>query len=213
MPKGGAGRAEDGNFVLSHIGVEVAPADPAKETPTGRFVRVELPGEGKILSLAEVEVLSGGANVAPKGEASQSSTDYNGPAKLANDGNTDGHFFNAKSTTHTGTEANPWWEVKLAEALPIERITVWNRTDGSVGVRLANFRVQVLDNDHKVVWETDVAEPPNPKRDLSPSGSRSVTLTLRGGGPFAGRLPGRRGPHAEHPQDRLGRRAEADGAA
>src|SRR5262249_8021491 len=72
----------------------------------------------------------------------------------------------------------PWWEVKLAEGKPIDQIVIWNRTDGGVGGRLANFRVQVLDDEHKVVWQQDIAEPPKPKRELSPSGKQTVALTL-----------------------------------
>jgi hypothetical protein len=177
LPAGGSGRHADGSFVLSRFTVSAAPAEQEDKPVTGRFVRVEIPGDGKILSLAEVQVFSGGENVARSGKAEQSSTDFDGPAALAIDGNTDGHFFNAKSTTHTKTEANPWWEVKLAQLRPIDQIVVWNRTDGNVGVRLANFRVSVLDEAHKVVWQQDVAEPPAPKRELSPSGRQSVTLT------------------------------------
>ena len=39
-----------------------------------RFVRIELPGDKRVLTLAEVEVISGGKNVASGGKASQSST-------------------------------------------------------------------------------------------------------------------------------------------
>ena len=48
----------------------------------------------------------------------------------------------------------------LAEPAAIERIIVWNRTDKGVEDRLSQFRVQVLDDDRKVVWQTEVAEPP-----------------------------------------------------
>jgi hypothetical protein len=198
LPAGGSGRAADGNFVLSRLAVRAegerdqganAPRSPhgvvgdqganAPRSPhgvVGRFVRVELPGEGKILSLAEVQVFSGGANVARGGKAEQSSTAFDGPAALAIDGNTNGDY-NAKSTTHTNTEANPWWQVKLARARPIERIVVWNRTDGGLGTRLANFRVSVLDDARKVVWQQDVAEPPSPSRELSPSGRQEIRLS------------------------------------
>jgi hypothetical protein len=40
-----------------------------------RFVRIELPGKNKILSLAEVQVTRGGRNIAPNGIASQSGDD------------------------------------------------------------------------------------------------------------------------------------------
>src|SRR5262249_36080716 len=176
-PSGGSGRHSDGNFVLSRFAVSAAPADHEDKPVTGRFVRVEIPGEGKILSLAEVQVFSGGENVARGGQPEQSSTDYDAPAALAIDGNTDGDFFKAKSTTHTRAEANPWWEGKLAQPRAIDQVVIWNRTDGGVGVRLANFRVSVLDEAHKVIWQQDVGESPSPKRELSPSGRQNVTLT------------------------------------
>jgi len=128
----------------------------------GRFVRIELPGKGKILSLAEVQVFHDETNVATKGKATQSSVSNDAPATLAIDGNTDGHFFDARSTTHTTTENSPWWEVDLGEATSINRVVIWNRTDGSVGSRLANFRISLLDTNRKPVWQTDVAEAPSP---------------------------------------------------
>jgi hypothetical protein len=176
LPGGGSGRASDGNFVLSRFTAQVDPSDGSSPASTGRFVRVELPGDGKMLSLAEVQVLSGGENVARKGEASQSSTDFDGEAPRAIDGNTDGDYYGANSTTHTRAEANPWWEVKLSDARAVERITLWNRTDGGTGTRLVNFRVLVLDNARKVVWQTDVSDPPAPKRDLAPPGRLPLTF-------------------------------------
>jgi len=177
LPNQGAGRAADGNFVLGRFAVTAAPVDASSNSPRGRFIRIEIPGEGRILSLAEVQVLSQGNNLALQGEATQSSTDYDGPAKLAIDGNTNGHYFEAKSTTHTATEANPWWEVKLPVAAPIDQIVIWNRTDGGVGVRLANFRVSMLDDSRKVVWQMTVAQPPSPKIELSPGGRQTVSIS------------------------------------
>ena len=60
----------------------------ARALTSGRYVRVEIPGNNKMLSLAEVQVFAGAENVAKSGEAKQSSTDYDGPAKYAIDGNT-----------------------------------------------------------------------------------------------------------------------------
>jgi hypothetical protein len=176
LPGSGAGRAPDGNFVLSRFTVTAAPADAGKKRLAGRFVRVEIPGDGKILSLAEVQVFSDGQNVARQGKAEQSSTDFDRPASLAVDGNTNGDN-NARSTTHTRTESNPWWEVKLAQTVPVDQVVIWNRTDGGLGVRLANFRVTVLDEARQVVWQQVVAKSPSPKRELSPSGQHAITLT------------------------------------
>jgi bifunctional UDP-N-acetylglucosamine pyrophosphorylase/glucosamine-1-phosphate N-acetyltransferase len=53
LPGGGPGHA-GGNFVVTGIRVAVKPPGEAKP-PMGRYVRIELPGEGRLLQLAEVE--------------------------------------------------------------------------------------------------------------------------------------------------------------
>jgi len=173
LPQNGPGRA-GGNFVLNDLRVAVAERDA--KPPTGQFVRIEMPGQLRILSLAEVQVFRGDDNVAPEGKATQSSTDYDGPPQLAIDGNTNGHYFEAKSTTHTRTADDPWWEVDLGTAGAIDRIVIWNRTDGGVGTRLNNFRVAVLGSDRKPVWETKVADPPSPSVPLGTGGPSAATL-------------------------------------
>ena len=130
---GGAGWA-DGNFVLTGVQAALLPDQTAK--PLVRYVRVELPGQQKILSLAEVEVFVADQNVAVRGQATQSSTDYDGQAGRANDGNTNGDYFQGQSTTHTRSEDSPWWEVELAEPAAVERLVIWNRTDGQPQARL-----------------------------------------------------------------------------
>lgn len=129
-----------------------SPTPPPTGPLAARFIRVENLGEGKILSLAEVQAIAGGENIAPRGTASQVSVAYDGPAKLAIDGITDGHYFNAKSTTHTETQNNPWWELDLKEPTSLEKVVLWNRTDGNLFSRLAPYRVVLLDAEHKPIW-------------------------------------------------------------
>ena len=131
------------------------------EAVKGRFVRVEIPERTAFLSLAEVEVFSGGSNVAPKGKATQSSTDYNGPAKLAIDGNTNGDF-DRKSVTHTKQDKSPWWEVDLGNEQPIDAVAIWNRMGGGLPDRIKGYRVQLLSADRKVVWEQSETGIPKP---------------------------------------------------
>lgn len=172
LPGQGPGRAS-GNFVLSDVKLTVKASEA--NAPLARYVRIELPGKEKILSLAEVQVFSGGKNVAQGKTAKQSSTTFAGPAAYAVDGNTDGKF-DLKSTTHSGPEENPWWEVDLGEVQMVERVAVWNRTDGNVGNRLAGFRVVALDAARKQVWETTVAEVPKTSAELATTGERTVML-------------------------------------
>jgi len=140
-----------------------AQAGTSIELPTGdieaQFVRIELPGKKKMLSLAEVQAFAGKDNVAVKGKATQSSTDYNGPPQLANDGNTDGHFYDAMSTTHTKQSDDPWWEVDLGKQQRLDKIIVWNRNDSpGIGVRLNGMRLILLDAQRKPVWVKEVAK-------------------------------------------------------
>ena len=177
LPAGGSGRAADGAFVVTQFTIDAGDAGRVDRPPLGRFVRIELPGDQKMLSLAEVQVISGGSNVARSGKASQSSTDYEGAAERAIDGNTDGDYHKARSTTHTKAESNPWWEVDLGEPRPLEQIVVWNRTDGDTGPRLAGFRVVLLDGERRPVWEQVVAEPPKAQQTFSLSALRRLTFS------------------------------------
>src|SRR5258708_4837096 len=54
----------------------------------GRFVRIELPGQRRTLTLAEVEVYSDGRNIARQGKASQQNTAHGGDAAKAIERNT-----------------------------------------------------------------------------------------------------------------------------
>lgn len=164
------------NFVITSIHAAVVPA--SEERLQGRYVRIELPGESKMLSLAEVQVFDGGRNVSLAGKASQSTTDFNGPPALAIDGQTDGDFRKAASTTHTANSKDPWWELDLGALTPIDRIVVWNRTDGGLGSRLQGYRIQVLDSERQQVWESRPEGYPDPSATFALSQAKPVRLKL-----------------------------------
>lgn len=173
LPGKGAGFG-GGNFVLSKVSATITP--PNGTRLNGRFVRVELPGKARFLHLAEVQVFTGNDNLALKGEAKQSTTDYGGDAKRANDGNTSGDY-TKNSVSHTAQEDNPWWEVDLKSELPIDRVVLWNRTDAGTEERMRNFRVLVLNDKHEPVWSKDFADPPKPSSEFALSGVRGVPFT------------------------------------
>jgi len=173
LPGGGPGHA-GGNFVVSRVLASVMPPDGA--SLQGRYVRVDLPGQDKLLSLAEVQVFSGSDNVALKAKAKQSSTDFGGAAKLAIDGNTDGDYSAAMSTTHTRLSKDPWWELDLQDVKAIDRIAVWNRTDNNLQSRLNGYRLSILDANHSVVWEETIAEAPKLSHEHALSGPRPVSF-------------------------------------
>jgi hypothetical protein len=61
-----------------------------------RFVK-----DGAIISIAEIEVFSGGKNIAKSGKATQSTTGWEGVPERAVDGNTNGDYFIGNSVSHT----------------------------------------------------------------------------------------------------------------
>jgi hypothetical protein len=173
LPGKGPGHSGDG-FVVTKVRATLVP--PGGPRPVGRFVRVELPGSGKMLSLAEVQVFRGPDNVALKGEARQSSTDFDGPARLAIDGNTNGDYVAAKSTTHTAASDDPWWEVDLKDAGPVDRVTIWNRTDSNLQGRLSGARIILLDDKRVPVWTQAIETAPQLNAEFSPSGERAIAF-------------------------------------
>ncbi|MFO1094891.1 MAG: DUF1549 domain-containing protein, partial [Planctomycetaceae bacterium] len=173
LPGGGAGFA-GGNFVITKISATVTP--PPGAPTTGRYVRIELPGMKRILSLAEVQVFHGDTNVSVTGTATQSSDAFDGPAKLAIDGNTNGDYNGAKSTTHSAESTDPWWEVDLGSVQVVDRITVWNRTDNNLQSRLNGAKIRLLDEQRGTIWEQTLAEAPQASADLAISGPRPIKL-------------------------------------
>ncbi|QDT09107.1 DUF1553 domain-containing protein [Planctomycetes bacterium K23_9] len=163
------GRADDGRFTLglsaSIESVKQAKAKKVANRP--RYVRVQLKGAKKILSLAELQVFvkdDNGSlkNTALQGKASQS-TNYKSAARaeLAIDGVTDGDYYKSKSVTHTSLDgSDPWWEVDLGSQQKIEKIVVWSRTDGNYLQRLKGFELVLLDDNRKTLH---VAHPATPK--------------------------------------------------
>lgn len=138
---------------------------------TGRVVRIGLPRQGT-LSLAEVQVLSAGKEVSRSGKARQSTTAHGGDASRAIDGNTAGEFASGTITHTNENEEKPWWEVDLGADLPLDSISVWNRTDenGRFVERMEGFELSVLDAAGTEVF----------KQSSIPAAATAVTVALQG---------------------------------
>lgn len=121
----------------------------------GRFVRIELPGEQRTLTLAEVQIFENGVNVGRQGKARQSSTSHAGDAQRALDGNTSGIYADGGLTHSKDNDKNPWWEVDLGGERAIESIVIWNRTEGGLGKRLDGFKLTILDSGRHEVFARD----------------------------------------------------------
>lgn len=124
---------------------------------TVRYLRVEQNG---IVSLAEVEVMTGGKNIAPAGTATQSATAAGGDAPRAIDGIIDGTWKN-NSVTSTAEGVPGWWELDLGREQPVEVVRVWNRTD-CCGERLKGAVLTMLDKRRSEVHRTILDEAANP---------------------------------------------------
>jgi hypothetical protein len=171
---GHVGRGDDGHFSLSIDATLRRDSDDqdgiVKVRP--RYVRIELPGNDKILSLAEVEVFVKEAdgqfkNIATGGKASQSTNYKTGAADLAIDGVTDGMYHRSSSVTHTEIGGvDPWWEVDLGASQLISKIVLWNRTDGQYSKRLTNYRIVLLDDDRETLLVV-TPETPNPSLEIA----------------------------------------------
>jgi len=137
-----------------------ADGDSSDSRP-GRFVRIELPGKDRTLTLAEVEVFAGGKNVARGGKATQKNTSHGGVAGKAIDGNTNPVYTKGGQThSQQGTE-NPWWEVDLRDDHTIERIVIHNRGEGTLGQRLTDFTLLVLDADREEILRLEQLPSPS----------------------------------------------------
>jgi mono/diheme cytochrome c family protein len=123
------------------ITLDGAPFDPF--APVAR-VRLELPGEQRILSLAEVRLFDRDGREIAGGRVEQSSTDFGGDAARARDGDTSGAYDDG-SVTHTREGADPWWEVAFDEGHALGRIEIANRTDGDLARRLEGLVLVCFD--------------------------------------------------------------------
>ncbi len=170
LPGNGPGNS-GGNFVVTRMRAVVIHGGGAIG-PRARFVRIELPGKGKLLQLAEVQVFSGNVNVAVKGQATQKSTYADAAAARAIDGNTAGEYAKG-SVSHTGENTDdPWWEVDLGSEQTIDRIVVWNRAEA--GERLADFRVVALDAKRQTAWDQAGNAAPPADVSFSLNGGRDI---------------------------------------
>lgn len=167
------GRAPDGHLTLNEVQFQVQPKQI--QLPQARFVRLQLRGGNRILSLAEVEVLSEGLNIGTKGKASQSSTQGGAGAELAIDAMVNGAFAHG-SVTQTRTSADPWWELDLGQSAPIDRLAIWSRTDVTFHDALQDFRLELLDASRRTVWSQSFGKAAIPVHKIDFSGVRNLRL-------------------------------------
>ena len=165
LPAQGPGRGPAGEFLLTRFSaVKTASVRKLDQVPA-RYIRIELYGPKRALTLAEVEVFSGGENVARKKKATQSSTVFGAVASRANDGLTR-NGFKQGSVTHTNSEPNAWWAVDLGREYPVDKIVVYGR--GGYAQEQANHRIVVIDDKNEKRWQFENPLPPDPSFTYGP---------------------------------------------
>jgi putative heme-binding domain-containing protein len=160
--------------LLTGLPADLAATVKGSPGTIGRFIRIELKGNRRTLTLAEVEVMSDGANIARQGKATQSTTANGGEANRAIDGNASGAFGNGGQTHTRENEKDPWWELDLGGDQAIDAIIVWNRTEGDLGKRLDGFHLVVRDAQGNTVYDKSNLPSPAPSArfelDSDPAG-------------------------------------------
>ncbi len=138
--------------VLGPLPAQIQSQLDGAKAPVARFVRIELPRRGT-LTLAEVQVMSDGKNIAPSGTATQKNVGASGEAKRAIDGNTSPSYSDNGATHTEENTDNPWWELDLGSEKPVESLVVWNRGDGDLGRRLEGFTLTLLDGSKRATFQ------------------------------------------------------------
>ena len=155
-----------GWFALA-FGFAAFASAPCLAAQTGRYVRLEIPEiptfEPTLFSMSymlEIEVVSGGTNVARTAAPSSSAKDSSRIDALI-DGFTD---FTISSFSITA-QVNPWIELDLGKSVPIDSIVIYTRNGGRPEVPLM-WLVSMLDDERKVAWyqRTDLAGSSRPNR-------------------------------------------------
>ncbi len=162
--------------LFSALPVQIEEAIGDHPGTVGRYVRIELPGEARTLTLAEVEVFSEGRNVAQAGTATQSSTQHGGGPELAIDGETSPLYESGKQSHTIEDQSNPWWEVDLGREYSLDRLVVWNRNEEEHGQRLEGFTIRALNDLRQPVFEKSGIAAPRSDVEISLAGSAATAI-------------------------------------
>lgn len=116
---------------------------PQDTSIVARIIRVKnRPGEHLHMQQVEVYDARTGKNVAPSGQASESTSGWEGDAWRTIDECTD-EYEPWPSCGHTSNGNDEWWQVELNEPTPVSFIVVFNRNDGCQE-RLRGAKLQVI---------------------------------------------------------------------
>src|SRR4029078_5417657 len=96
----------------------------------------------------------------------QKDTAFGGEASRAIDGNKNGDYSEGGQSHTRENTMRPWWQLDLGADVPIENITIYNRTDGEFAKRLDGFTLRVLDSNRKEVFSQQRIAAPDPSKTI-----------------------------------------------
>lgn len=147
-------KIKNASRVLAFFLYLLIPSVYGAEPVLARYVRIDLPGEERTLSLAEVQVYSGNKLISSSGKANQVTTFRSAVANKAIDGNASG-VFSDDSVTHTQPGKSVWWELDLGSDQEITKLVIYNRTD-CCGERINPARIVLRDSARKIAWQNTI---------------------------------------------------------
>ena len=149
------------------------------------YLRINRGNSGNSVPVSDNDNNSGGSNnsvenVALNGSASQSTTNHDGVASRAIDGNTNGNF-SGNSVTHTAPNTEAWWQVRLSQTTDINQVVIHNRTDNCCTSRLSDYTVAVLNDNGNVIWSQYFPNAPTSSSTINVNQTgRTVRVSLNG---------------------------------
>ncbi len=167
LPGGGASYGANGAFVVDALRATLIPG--GVKGKAARFVRVQLTGATRPLQVAELEVFSGGKNVAQGRTVSSSDVEGEAVAVRAVDGRDSG---TGTALVTRGEKAEEFFEVDLGSVQQVEKIRLKVPTEG--GYYIGSFKMLLLDQNQKQVWTQAEGDLREPLREFAPSDGREV---------------------------------------
>ena len=155
--------------VLAHSGLAetAAGTDTVASPALGTFVRIEHRGDvPAVIEIAELQVMSGGVNIASLGEASQSGAWGTGGHEfgpyLAVDGVENGNVYynNSVALTSQPPIPHPFWELAFPQPVAIEKLVLYCRPEDNCVPRMNGVWLSVLNAQRQVIWETQMQRAP-----------------------------------------------------
>jgi len=150
-------------------------AEPRPETPPAgastvikldpaqaHTLKLVLPGLKRWLNVTEIEVWSGGKNIAPECKVDASSSTLSPPAAVVDGVTTTKDEAGNLHLLHSNAEPSPWCTLQLPPGISgIDKIIIHNRNDERTSSwRLLPFTLELTDSQGRQVWSTTIRRLP-----------------------------------------------------